>query len=461
MLEPLEPRTLMSAVQPSDLDQLQVELINRARANPAAEADRFRIGLNDGVPDDSLISPEASQPLAVNLFLTGAAHEHSRDMLERGFFDHVNPEGQSPAQRMAEAGYGFVAPALAGENIAFRTGGSPAVNAALNARLHQDLFVDRNFPDASHRTTMLDPRLKEIGVGTEAGRFNGFNVQMLTAEFAASGDGVFLTGVAYSDLKKNDDFYTPGEGYAGVTVTATRSDGAVFTATTFDSGGYSLALPDGTYVVTAAGGEMPGTQRFEDVVINGLNVKLDFTPDSAGWTTATLDAASGGGGRRFTARDLDGTLFTFFFSGPGTVQLTNSGDGIRIDLAGTTAGSVLRMTAKGGDGRINIASFDGDGLLGAFDAAAADLTGGVDFAGRINRLRLGGVDNAVINADLLGSVVITDWRGGELRAGAIRSLRIARQPLDVLALETLPGATFIAGKRVTALTLAQFEIVLI
>jgi uncharacterized membrane protein len=73
-------------------------------------------------------------------------------------------------------------------------------------------------------------------------------------------------------------FYTPGEGIAGMTVTATRvSDGASFSTTTFSSGGYSLRLTPGTYSVKASAlGIAPVV--YSNVVIGTDNVKRDFVP---------------------------------------------------------------------------------------------------------------------------------------------------------------------------------------
>jgi len=62
-----------------------------------------------------LINAERAQhrlkPLKINAKLSDLARAHSRDMARRGFFDHVNPEGQSPAQR---AGRWLTMPAAAG-----------------------------------------------------------------------------------------------------------------------------------------------------------------------------------------------------------------------------------------------------------------------------------------------------------------------------------------------------------
>ena len=51
-------------------EQLVLELINRARLDPAAEAARFGIALNEGLPAGT-ISTAAKQPLAMDDALCG------------------------------------------------------------------------------------------------------------------------------------------------------------------------------------------------------------------------------------------------------------------------------------------------------------------------------------------------------------------------------------------------------
>jgi uncharacterized protein YkwD len=58
--------------------------------------------------------PKASG-LSLNAALTCAARLHSKDMSDRGFFSHNNPDGESPFDRMLSAGYRH---STAGENIA-------------------------------------------------------------------------------------------------------------------------------------------------------------------------------------------------------------------------------------------------------------------------------------------------------------------------------------------------------
>lgn len=57
----------------------------------------------------------AAPPLTMNGALRCAARVHSEDMATQGFFDHDNPGGESPFDRMGRAGYSYLS---AGENIA-------------------------------------------------------------------------------------------------------------------------------------------------------------------------------------------------------------------------------------------------------------------------------------------------------------------------------------------------------
>lgn len=77
------------------------------------------------------------------------AEGHSQDMVDRQFFSHTNPDGQSPWDRMAEAGITYSA---AGENIAY---GQSTGTAVLNAWL----------ASAGHRTNIENAAYTHHGVG--------------------------------------------------------------------------------------------------------------------------------------------------------------------------------------------------------------------------------------------------------------------------------------------------------
>ena len=115
MVDLLESRVLLTAVNIADEEQLILELINRARANPEAEATRLGISLNAGLPAGTITSTP-KQPLALNQQLQNASVGHTVDMIDRDFFAHTNPSGVTPGGRATAAGYNWWTIA---ENIAY------------------------------------------------------------------------------------------------------------------------------------------------------------------------------------------------------------------------------------------------------------------------------------------------------------------------------------------------------
>lgn len=288
-VEPLESRRLLSAAGPTAQEQYVLELINRGRADPTAEAARYHTDLNEGLAPGTITS-DAKQPLTFNQALLDSADGHSQWMLQSQLFSHTGANGSSPDQRMVAAGYTLAPPYEWAENIAWQSQVSATdISTDTLDAIHQNLYVDTPEVDRGHRLNLMDPNLKEVGVGLELGPFIGYNAVMQTEDYAYSGTQSFLTGVAYSDTVTADHFYTVGEGLGGITVTAKRaSDGAVFSTTTWASGGYSLALAPGTYTVTATGASLHGTVTDSNVVIGAQNVEADFNPlASTGGTGGT------------------------------------------------------------------------------------------------------------------------------------------------------------------------------
>jgi hypothetical protein len=255
-LEHLEARCLLAAITMLDEEQLVIELINRARANPAAEAARLGLDLNDGLPPGT-ISASPKPPLAPNQMLIEAAAAHSQDMIDRDFFAHLNPDGDGPGDRIAAEGYSARAWA---ENIALHVGAAEAHDAL--------------FRSAGHRQNMLRDTYRELGVGVRERDDWGVN---MTETFAYRTGRAFLTGLAFSDQAVADSFFTAGEGLANVTITATaRTGGTSYTTTTGPTGGYSLQVPSDTYDLTATGGELTKPLGISGVGLGTTNVKVDF-----------------------------------------------------------------------------------------------------------------------------------------------------------------------------------------
>lgn len=88
-------------------------------------------------------------PLSIDSTLTSVAQAHSADMARRQFFDHVNPDGASPFDRISAAGYRY---RMAAENI------------AAGYRTPQQV-VDGWMNSSGHRKNILNCGLTEIGVG--------------------------------------------------------------------------------------------------------------------------------------------------------------------------------------------------------------------------------------------------------------------------------------------------------
>ena len=303
-LEPLEPRLLLNASPyPTDYEQLMIELINRARANPAAEASRYRINLNEGVPPVDFITTEPKQPVAFNLDLIEAARAHNQWMLDTNTFQHEGLNDSDPGERMEAAGYVFTGSWGWGENLAWSgQGGAWPNTLEFTKQLHKNLFVDKNYPDRGHRTNMMEPDHKEVGIGVQTGIFttegtNYYSV-ITTNDFAWVPGDNFLTGVAYDEDVKDDDFYTPGEGIGDLTVKAVRQgDGQSFTTTTWPSGGYSLPLPAGAYDVYITGFELNFADYHADkITMNDANVKVDFPLDSIQQPDLTISDLNYAGG---------------------------------------------------------------------------------------------------------------------------------------------------------------------
>ena len=274
--------------EPTAYDQFLLELINKARANPTAEASRLGITLNQGL-NSGQISTAPKQPLAFDGDLVDAAHKHSKWMLDTDTFSHTGAGGSSFTARMKAEGYVFSGSWTAGENISW--GGT---TGTVNQLTHTQARHDGLFKSPGHRVNILNDNFKEIGTGVEFGKYGAYNASMVTEDFAKSGTASFITGVAYDDRNDNN-FYTPGEGRGGIKVSAV-STGTTTPVTVIDltgtAGGYDIAVAPGTYKVTFSEGGLaaPITRT---VTVGSKNVKIDLIdPPTAAAQVAGVSASA-------------------------------------------------------------------------------------------------------------------------------------------------------------------------
>jgi len=80
--------------------------------------------------------------------LSELARAHSRDMLARGYFAHVTPEGNDLSDRMQQARIGYLS---AGENLAL----APTLYTAHTGLMHSP----------GHRANILRPQFGRLGIG--------------------------------------------------------------------------------------------------------------------------------------------------------------------------------------------------------------------------------------------------------------------------------------------------------
>ena len=97
------------------------------------------------------------EPFVYNETLAETARAHSQDMIDRNFFDHTNPDGKSPFDRMRDNGLSY---SMAAENIAV---GYPSPEAVVEGWMNSE----------GHRANILGG-CEELGVGLALGGSYGY-----------------------------------------------------------------------------------------------------------------------------------------------------------------------------------------------------------------------------------------------------------------------------------------------
>jgi uncharacterized protein YkwD len=124
----------------ASLERQMWELVNRDRLNPEFSAETHG----------------QAQPVRWNEQLAAVARAHSRDMIEQGYYDHVDPEGRGPSARLNAAGIPWQSLA---ENIAIH----PSIASAEFA------FMDEPPFQHNHRGNILNAKYTDVGIGIVQG----------------------------------------------------------------------------------------------------------------------------------------------------------------------------------------------------------------------------------------------------------------------------------------------------
>lgn len=260
--------TQFNCGNPTNEEQYQLELMNRARANPDSEGLRLefdttaqvvfdysyfpKLGVFAPTPmevDSAFATYPARPPMAFNADLCRAARGHDTVMLaidaqyhyiDTSKYGGIDGGAGGPQTRIDSAGYTNWS--NWGENVYDYGNGMDDILAAF--------LVDWENSDLAHRHNIMsfgptDAIWNEVGVailhGSDSG---GVGPILITEDFGRRMIDNFFTapytyvlGVVYTDSNKNG-LYDIGEGDSGVTITL--SSPTSYYAVTTSSGGYAI-----------------------------------------------------------------------------------------------------------------------------------------------------------------------------------------------------------------------------
>ena len=147
------------------------------------------LGYASSIPVDEVIhltnqkrGDAGLSPLAYNASLTQAAQAKGEDMLARGYWAHVAPDGSEPWIFFINAGYNY---RYAGENLA-----RDFTNSAST--------VDAWMASPTHKDNLLSANYSEIGVAVVEGDLNGVDTTIVVQLFGAKHADVVSEDVAES-----------------------------------------------------------------------------------------------------------------------------------------------------------------------------------------------------------------------------------------------------------------------
>lgn len=188
-----------------------------------------------------------------------------------------------------------------------------------------------------------------------------------------------------------------------------------------DTGNYSL------FAVVDA------TNRIQESNENN-NVALAGQPLHVVWSFGAVPGHSNSDS--ITLTDDFGTRVTFTLTGGGRGDVVLGDDGFDLHLTGTSANSVLKITASGGRGYTTLGDVLVDGAIKQIEAAKADLAGSLSIGGTVRSILLGDIgDGASIS--IAGAGVPVKLTAGEVAGASIQSA----SGFESIAIEAwLPGA---------------------
>jgi uncharacterized protein YkwD len=387
---------------PTANEQLLLEYINDARIDPLGDAARYIssyaatatsgdadinsalrfFGVSGPAYLQALQALTPVQPLAWNDALSSAAQGHDAAMIAADSQTHQAPGEADLGTRFTAAGYNFRS---AGENVyAFATS---AVDAHAGFMVDWGSGPNGMQSPAGHRDNIMSAAFREIGIAMvhEGSAATQVGPEVVTEDLGVrSTTGVFVLGVAYND-SSGDDFYSLGEGRAGLTVSMAGT-----TVSGFDTGGYALnTAATGAQTAVFSGAGLAGPVSVGLNLANGANVKIDIVSGTELKTSTSVSVS--GPISKIEAIGVQGLSLGGTGAGAQTIQ-----GGIGAD---TISGGSGQNYLRGGDGGDTIQGGSGfDDANGNMGNDTIHGNGGDDYS-------VGGKDNDVLFGDAGNDIV--------------------------------------------------------
>ncbi len=260
--------------EPTPVETLILEMINRCRADPKAESLRMApAGADPRLPSataidfamfrDEMAKIPTAPPLVFDLRLLDAARKHSWYMIAHGLGHDEDPTlprftGRTPGDRVKAAGFsggGYGenayrdAPDAWGSQLGFIVDWGPGGAGGMQA-------------GRGHRTNICNPMFRLIGPSAVA------HGEKFSVTHNLGGAAVrYAGGVTFVD-RDGDAFYDLVEGRRGVTIAVGAKS-----ITSWSSGAYSLEIPASACTMTLKAGGVSITRA---IAAGSANVKIDW-----------------------------------------------------------------------------------------------------------------------------------------------------------------------------------------
>ncbi|MBZ6379516.1 hypothetical protein B5C34_07390 [Pacificimonas flava] len=478
---------------PTEFEQLQLELISLFRMDPEGEFDRLIVngegvtpeveaaiqffGVDLAALESQLDALSAVAPLAWNTALADAADFHSGIMIQTDSQTHQAPGEPGLRERTLDAGY--TGQSALGENVFAFTDDPLQGHAGFIIDWGYDASEtgSGNFAETGdgiqdppgHRDSLINATFTEIGISAlqESDPSTQVGPWVVTQDLGGALDYEAQFVGVVADDQDLDGFYDMGEGLGGVDITLTNSaTSQQFSTTSWDSGGWQIAVPSGTYQITFLGGGLAQSST-ETATLGTENVKVDFYQGAVVVLTASDDQAEvsedgmlildvlandegGTGPYSITATSTPG-FGEVVVNDDGTITYTpsanaNGTDGFTYTVADSTGASdtaavevvvspvndaptASDVAGTGAAGEAitltpDLADIDGDGVT---IVSVGNPDGGtVEIVGEGQSLRF------VPDADFAGvatvDFIVSDGNGGEALASAAFTVTAANAP---------------------------------